>query len=716
MKIGHAEVKGGACLGRPKAQSGTTTPPLSVVLREKFLYSHGMKPFWVLASVLFAAASCVAQVAAYPAPPGEKLSQDFRVQASGRDVAVYSARVLDPPFDKGYDYGGNYSFANFDAAGAFEVRIESSRSLSNLVVRPESAGVEVRTVQSNTAVLWFPGPRKVSIEPDGKKSPLLLFANPMEREAPEPGTPGVVYFGPGIHQAGRITLTNGQWLHIAGGAVVKGGIIAQGNEIRITGRGILDGNDYEWRKGPTPHVISIRGTNIEVSGITIRGASHWTIVLQNSRLVMVQDVKLCGGRVQNDDGINPCNSQDVLITDCFIRSDDDCVALKGLDLNGRPNDVENITVQNSVLWCDRARIFLLGHESRANSMRDITLRNLDIIHFTMTPFLFEPGEEMRLQNVVVEDVRLHGEGQREFIRLKPVVNQYMHNKVPGHVSDIRFRNVTVQGKPGPYWVQLEGADAKHVVRNVVFENVDVAGEMLSAKPTRLRTNSYTSAIRFEEPGLALRSQDSSGNIPGWRSFHETPGTKTSDVWRLAAEPGQDFASARVGYKDDDGDGPVLLCKGTPRGYLYTERDYTNVIISLEWRYPAGTTNGRGGALVRMTGQDAIWPRCLEFQFNQGGAGDFWAIRDFPISGPLTQTITNATLGILRHVKRSSDVEEPAGDWNQFEGIIDGDRATQKLNGRTVSEATGCEIVGGKILLTSEGSAIEFRNIRITPLP
>ena len=108
--------------------------------------------------------------------------------------------------------------------------------------------------------------------------------------------------------------------------------------------------------------------------------------------VTVRNVKICNSRVQNDDGINPCNSQDVLITDCFIRSDDDCVALKGLNFReGTNNNVERITVENSILWCDRARIFLLGHESRAEFMRDVTLRNLDIMHFTMTAFLAGTG-------------------------------------------------------------------------------------------------------------------------------------------------------------------------------------------------------------------------------------------------------------------------------------------------------------------------------------
>jgi len=243
-------------------------------------------------------------------------------------------------------------------------------------------------------------------------------------------------------------------------------------------------------------VGSLCGTNLEVSGITIRGASHWTIVPRNSRNVTVRNVKICGSRVQNDDGINPCNSQDVRITDCFIRSDDDCIAMKGLDLSAANNHVERITVENCILWCDRARIFLLGHESRAAFMRDITLRNLDIIHYSMTPFLFEPGEEMRLQQVAVEDIRIHGEGQDSLARLKPVVNQYMRARVPGYISDVRFRNVVLTGSPGPYRIQISGADEWHDVRNVSFENVRIAGEKLADGSKRLEVGPHVSGLHF----------------------------------------------------------------------------------------------------------------------------------------------------------------------------------------------------------------------------
>lgn len=446
------------------------------------------------------------RVVTYPAPAGDFLSGDYQVQAGEQKVDVYGARVLDPPFaGKEYDYGGPYSFANFDMSGPVVVRVASDRSLRNTVIRPQSDAVRMTVEDEHTLSLTLARPCKISVEPDGRKGPLLLFANPLETDAPKEGDPNVVYFGPGVHKPEKIVLGSGQTLYLAGGAVVKAEVLVQGENIRICGRGILDGSDWEWRKGPVGNLIAIRDSrNVEVTGITLRGSSHWTIVPVHSRNVTIRNVKLCNSRVQNDDGINPCNSQDVLITDCFIRSDDDCVALKGLDLGGSDSNVERITVENSILWCDRARIFLLGHESRAAFMRNVTLRNLDIVHFTMTPFLLEPGEDMRMEDILVEDIRLHGEGQREFVRLRPVVNQYMRKQVPGFIRNVRFRNVTLEGLPGDYLVQIQGADAEHDVRGVTFENVAILGSKLTKESVQLRIGEHASEVRFEEKAQPAR--------------------------------------------------------------------------------------------------------------------------------------------------------------------------------------------------------------------
>jgi hypothetical protein len=444
------------------------------------------------------AQTSTATIITYPVPPEEVSFSDYQVQVADKKIDTYMARVLDPPFAENYDYGGPYSFANFDMSGSVVVRIESKRSLRNVLIRPQSYGIKPTLENDHTISFTLGRPLKFSVEPDGKKGPLLLFANPIETDAPKPGDENVVYFGPGVHKPEKITLGSNQTLYLAGGAVVKAEVLAKGANIRICGRGILDGSDWKWRTGPIGNLIAIRNsTDVEINGITLRGSSHWTIVPRNSKRVTIRNVKLCNSRVQNDDGINPCNSQDVLITDCFIRSDDDCIALKGLDFRGENSNVERITVENSTLWCDRARIFLLGHESRAEYMRNVKIRNLDIIHFTMTPFLLEPGEDMRLEDITIEDIRMHGEGQREFIRLRPVVNQYMRKKVPGFIRNVQFKNITLEGQPGDYLVQIQGADAEHNVRDIIFENVSIAGEKLDKDLKRVRIGKYTENLKFK---------------------------------------------------------------------------------------------------------------------------------------------------------------------------------------------------------------------------
>jgi len=185
----------------------------------------------------------------------------------------------------------------------------------------------------------------------------------------------------------------------------------------------------------------------------------------------------------------------VLITDCFIRSDDDCVALKGLTTSN--GNVEDITVENCTLWCDRARIFLLGHESRAPFMRNVRLRDLDIVHFSMTAFLLEPGEEMRLEDIRVENVRIHAQGQPSLLRLQPVVNQYMRTKTPGFIRDVRFKDVRLTGRPGEGLLEVRGADEKHDVRDVRFDGVTVGGEKLTAQSKRVRIGPHTSGVEFK---------------------------------------------------------------------------------------------------------------------------------------------------------------------------------------------------------------------------
>jgi len=285
----------------------------------------------------------------------------------------------------------------------------------------------------------------------------------------------VVYFGPGIHHAGKIELKSDQILYIAGGAIVKGGVMASGKHIRIRGHGILDASDYEWRKGPTRDEISIYGTEVDIDGITIRGSSQWTIALHDSSHVTLSNVKICGARVQNDDGVDICNSQDVKISGCFIRTDDDCLAVKGLASSLSKQNCTNISIDSCILWSDRARVCLLGHESDAKSMKAITLSNLEIIHFALPAFLFQPNDGMSLEQVAVDNVQINGEGQEELVRIETTPYQTGSKVTSGNVFGIHFRNVSLYGKLGAYRCFLFGNDHEHSVSDVTLENFYILG-------------------------------------------------------------------------------------------------------------------------------------------------------------------------------------------------------------------------------------------------
>lgn len=112
-------------------------------------------------------------------------------------------------------------------------------------------------------------------------------------------------------------------------------------------------------------------------------------------------------------------------------------------------------------------------------------------------FVLEPGEEMKLVNVLFENIRINGNGQKDLISIKPVVNQYMRTKVPGYVNNITFMNISVSGIAGKYGIGLAGADEKHIVSGVTMTNFSVLGEKLTKGSKNLQIDNYVSKFEIK---------------------------------------------------------------------------------------------------------------------------------------------------------------------------------------------------------------------------
>jgi len=187
-------------------------------------------------------------------------------------------------------------------------------------------------------------------------------------------------------------------------------------------------------------------------------------------------------------------------------------------------------------------------------------------------------------------------------------------------------------------------------------------------------------------------------LDAWDCYLADPGANVQDVWSV-----------------EDG---VLICTGKPLGYLYTKKDYRDFVLRLQWRWPEGKKPGNGGILLRMTGENRIWPMSLEAQLNNGNAGDFWGLAGYPLTGPEERlnSSEHKQFGKLTNLKKTANLEKSPGEWNTYEITAVGDTVTLVINGEQVNRATGCFPDFGRICLTSEGSEIHFRNIVVTEIP
>lgn len=179
------------------------------------------------------------------------------------------------------------------------------------------------------------------------------------------------------------------------------------------------------------------------------------------------------------------------------------------------------------------------------------------------------------------------------------------------------------------------------------------------------------------------------DLSGWRGFHEGD-VATETVWSVAG-------------------GGILVCSGAPRGYLYTEKQYENFVLELDWRWdPQTRAGGNSGVLLRVGGEDAVWPSSIEAQLKSGSAGDFHVFGDFQVGVLAAGPDGRRGAATMRS-------ENPVGQWNHYRIAVDQNMVTLEVNGMMLNQALGVQIRPGRIALQSEGAPVHFKDIVLTPI-
>jgi len=200
---------------------------------------------------------------------------------------------------------------------------------------------------------------------------------------------------------------------------------------------------------------------------------------------------------------------------------------------------------------------------------------------------------------------------------------------------------------------------------------------------------------------------------------------------------------------------LMRVSGEEWGCITTKKEYENYHLTVEFKWGKKTYGSRidkardGGILLHSNGEDGAydgtWMHSVECQIIEGGTGDFIVVSDgsdkIKITSPVAQQVQgNSNVFQLegnpkiitggridwydrdpnwkdiKGFRGSKDIENPIGEWNKLECIVNQDKITIFLNGKLVNKAFDVKPSKGRIQIQSEGAELFFRKIDLTHLP
>jgi len=447
------------------------------------------------------AAGTAANLRTWAMPPEEPPSNDFKVEADGHPVFVCVAHVA-PADEKlrwremdDIPHSGEFyaiaSFASFDMSGPVKmIRVTYRDDVKQAKVLPTSYGI-VPHIHGKDITFPLNLPANLTVEVNGDStSSLHLFANPPESGAPAAAGPNTIYFGPGEHEiTNTIRVGSGQTLYLAGGAVLRGvgrnGPVIEmiGTNVILRGRGIIDGSACPIH---TRNLLYIHATNVTVEGVILRDSSTWNVPIRRSHNVALTNVKVFGCRA-NSDGFDICNSTDVTVDGCFLRTLDDLIVVKSDHGQG---PVRHVIAKNCVLWNQVAHALSVGAELREN-VDDVLFTNCDVIHDTGREWTLRVYhcDSATVSNIRFENIRVEESCKLISLWINKAI--WSRDTERGRIRDVTFKDIQATTASRPR-VELMGFDAEHDIEGVRFEHINIQGQPLTM--AEISTNAFVKGI------------------------------------------------------------------------------------------------------------------------------------------------------------------------------------------------------------------------------
>ena len=496
----------------------------------------------------------------------------FNVAVNGAYVGLFN--------DENKPMAGNIAFGMFEFAPGREIEVEValdtdawSGGVQSFEVLPHNASFTMspelteggRSIRFKTTK----ADQKLTFVINGnyKSHVLHLFCNSIDLNAPKVDLPEgenykldrrnkLFYFGAGYHKLasgkpyfaadGELNAT-GFRVYIAPGAVIDGAINATG--ATVDGRGLL------MNAAKKMVLKQSWGNGGRVSGITIHGhhSGAWTTGVDNSKNVIWDNVNILSVRYASVDGIDLNYAVDCSFNNCFIRTHDDCIAIKALNMDRRQGPTKNLTFTNMQLWNDANNAFGLGAETNATEYSNISLKDSEILYSYDDFYNHEQLDERGAMNIcclqgtyfkdiVFENIyvnrceRLIGLGFKSDFWFGSIQGD---QTTEGGINGVTFRNIKSPNNSGSsianqihlYGWKEDGTPDKWV-ENITFDNVSIEGKGLAdANDSHFLVNDMVRNLHFMNAGVSVAEADG----------------RTVDVRPTSVRAGQAVRIASAGY-------------------------------------------------------------------------------------------------------------------------------------------------------------------------
>lgn len=452
----------------------------------------------------------------YEGPKTMTSSETASITANGHELFVYDVMVNHQHIwsDDAMPSYTPMTYFDFEGEVTIDITVPGlGKDVESAAVLPSSYGI-TPTVENGhvTFTITEPGQYTV-VYNDNVNKATHIFANAPETDVPDPNDPNVYYIGPGEWTMDAIILEDNQTLYLAGGAVLHSIVSVNNAEnVRICGRGIIDGSDYAaWNQTGSYARVPIdlnHAQNVTVEGIALINSNCWNLNSYASRDVTIDNVKIISGR-QNGDGFTFQSCTNHTVTNCFARTWDDSLVLKNYS-----GSTQGITFRNIQIWTDLAQSMEIGYETDKGltldpEISDVLFENITVLYNFHKPVISIHNSDdayvhdITYRNIVVENAFMQGDNgsNKELIEFTLANSGWSTvTDAFGSIDNILIDGLTVlntiDGKvPESRFV---GHGPENRITNVTIKNVAILGEEItSLEDLKLSVNEYCDGITVE---------------------------------------------------------------------------------------------------------------------------------------------------------------------------------------------------------------------------